>query len=104
MSLWSSIDIVKDGILWRVEDGRAIKVWQDRWLPSPSSYKVQSLLKNLPYDANVNQLIDADSGSWNRDMIFYSFSRWGVEDKWGGVQQKMVGFLLNLPITWGKKE
>ncbi|XP_041001629.1 uncharacterized protein LOC121247327 [Juglans microcarpa x Juglans regia] len=103
-SFWSVIDLVKDGILWRVGDGRKISVWHDRWLSCPSSYKVQCPQTTLPLDAKVNLLIDVQTGCWKKDFIFDSFntmdakqicklplSRWGVEDR-----------IKDLVGTWGK--
>ena len=43
---WRSIlaaqHLVKRGLRWQVGDGRRIRVWQDQWLTTRSTYKVVS--------------------------------------------------------------
>lgn len=66
----------------------------DKWIPSPIKYSVQSLVKILPNNSLVNELVNTDSGEWKRELIFqifqkektkkiynFSLSRYGVEDK-----------------------
>lgn len=42
-SIWSSLDLVKVRMVWRARNGRSIKIWQDKWIPMPTS-----LLKYSP--------------------------------------------------------
>jgi hypothetical protein len=58
-------DILKEGLIWRIEDGRDAKIWQDKWLPTPTTYAIQSLRALLPANATVSVLIDQDSHWWN---------------------------------------
>ena len=43
---WRSImagqSIVKKGIRWQVGNGDNIRIWMDKWIPTPSTYKVVS--------------------------------------------------------------
>jgi hypothetical protein len=36
---WRSIlaarDLFKEGILWRIGDGKSVAIWKDRWIPRP---------------------------------------------------------------------
>ncbi|KAG6628519.1 hypothetical protein CIPAW_14G018800 [Carya illinoinensis] len=32
-SLWSRLKLIKDSMVWRVGNGRNIRVWKDKWLP-----------------------------------------------------------------------
>jgi hypothetical protein len=41
-SLLSACDLLKNWIIWRVGDGRDIRILGDRWLPTPISFYVQS--------------------------------------------------------------
>ena len=34
--------LLQEGMSWRVGDGKSIKIWHDRWLPSPTTYAIQS--------------------------------------------------------------
>ena len=70
---WCSIlaaqQILEKGIRWQVGNGKKIKIWQDRWLPTPSSYKVISP-PPLPLDVSwVGDLIDHDLGVWKFDLL-----------------------------------
>lgn len=97
-SLWHSIGLIKEGLLWRVGNESQIKIWKDRWLPSSSTHMVQSPAKILPEDSCVQQLIDVSTSTWKTNLIediflndeadaIYSIplSRLGAEDKvmWG---------------------
>jgi len=39
-SLLSATDLLKEGLVWRVGDGKSIHIWNDWWLPTPSSFMV----------------------------------------------------------------
>jgi hypothetical protein len=58
-----------------VGDGKNIKIWQDRWIPSPSTQAIQSLVSILDREARVCSLIDTDSKWWNRQMIYAIFRK-----------------------------
>jgi hypothetical protein len=57
-SIFKSRDLLREGLVWRVGNGESIKIWEDKWLPSPVSYLVQSPIRLLPSDACVSSLID----------------------------------------------
>lgn len=74
-SLLSSIELVKACLIWKVGKGDQIKIWQDKWLPMPTLYKVQSLLKILDKEAIVSELIKHGFGKWKEDLIHETFTR-----------------------------
>ena len=39
-SIHSSLRVIKEGTRWRVRNGKLIHIWDDKWLPTPSTYKV----------------------------------------------------------------
>ncbi|XP_042969115.1 uncharacterized protein LOC122301804 [Carya illinoinensis] len=97
-SLWSSMSLIKSGLIWQVGRGNKIKVWKDKWIPSSSFHMVSSPVNLLDEDACVNQLIDGYTGHWKTELISKVFSaedaeaicciplsRMGSEDrmKWG---------------------
>ena len=41
-SIHNSLEIIRRGTRWRVGNGKRIHIWEDRWLPTPSTYKVIS--------------------------------------------------------------
>jgi len=50
-------------------EGSKVKVWGDKWLPTPTTYSVQSLYRLLGKDARVKELIDVDTRWWNTRLI-----------------------------------
>ena len=42
-SIMAAQPLVRRGMWWQVGDGKMIKVWKDKWIPSPSTYKVITL-------------------------------------------------------------
>ena len=68
-------DLVHYAALWRVGDEKDIKIWGDEWLPTPSSFSVQSPRPNNLEDMRVCSLIDQDLKIWNNsiiDTLFFS--------------------------------
>ncbi len=59
-SLLSAIDLLKEGLVWRVGDGKSIHIWNERWLPTPTSFLVQSPPRMISTDLAVSTLIDSD--------------------------------------------
>jgi ribonuclease HI len=72
-SIRNSIPILKEGLVWRVGDGASIRIWEDRWLPTPGSHLVQSPVRLLPSDAKVCDLLDPDTNWWNFSMVHHVF-------------------------------
>jgi hypothetical protein len=70
---WRSIlaanDLLKEGLIWRIGDGKSVAIWGDRWLPKPTSYKVQSPCRLLNIEDRVSSLIDASIASWNTVLV-----------------------------------
>ncbi|XP_035543621.1 uncharacterized protein LOC118347698 [Juglans regia] len=73
-SIWQARELVKDGVRWRVGDGSKIKIWGEKWLPSPSSFSIQSPISVLQAEAKVEELIDKQKGEWREDLIRTMFS------------------------------
>jgi hypothetical protein len=68
-SILASRDLFKEGILWRIGDGKSVAIWKDRWIPRPFTYRIQSPCRVLHDEATVNELFDPDTGGWNRALI-----------------------------------
>jgi hypothetical protein len=86
-SLIASQQLISRGALWRVGDGRSIKVWGDRWVPVPSTCRIQSPCNNLPEHALVADLIDNDIKGWKTKLINETFN----EDE--------AKVILNIPLS-----
>lgn len=68
-SIWNAKKLLNEGLVWRVGNGRRIKIWGDKWLFSPTTYAIQSPINTLTADARVCELIDQDSQWWNIALI-----------------------------------
>jgi hypothetical protein len=69
-----ALDLLKQGLVWRVGDGKSIQIWGDRWLPSPSTFLVQSPPRLLALDSKVSCLIDQDTKNWDLRILSELFS------------------------------
>ena len=71
--MWHSIlvaqQLVKAGLRWRVRNGANIRIWQDKWLPSPSTYRISSPRLFLHSDTRVQYLINATTTEWKATVI-----------------------------------
>jgi hypothetical protein len=52
-----------------VGSGESIRIWKDRWIPSPSTYKIMSPIRHLDENASVDSLINLHSMSWNVPLL-----------------------------------
>ena len=54
---------------WQVGNGNKIRVWHDKWVPRPSTYKV--IAKENPQSSNalVCELINRATKEWNKDKL-----------------------------------
>ncbi|XP_023873869.1 uncharacterized protein LOC111986467 [Quercus suber] len=75
-SIHNSLRVLREGTRWRVGNGKRIHIWEDRWLPTPSTYKVVSPYSNFDNFPMVSSLIDEDTKWWKSDLvrpIFFPF-------------------------------
>lgn len=83
---WQSIlkarKVIQFGMLWRVDDGQSIKIYEDRWLLGNESSKVVSPRKKLAKEWIVSQSINRDVEGWNSyvvDSLFLPFEARGIK-------------------------
>ncbi|KAM1281942.1 hypothetical protein ACFX2I_022487 [Malus domestica] len=68
-----------------VGDGRWIRVWMDRWLPWPSTFKVLLALPSEQVHMKVEELIDTSTRVWRTDLFF---------------SPKEISLILSLPLSF----
>lgn len=68
-SIHNSLDVLRKGTRWRVGKSRRIHIWEDKWLSTPTTYKVTSPPKNFEDFPMVASLIDPDTRWWKVDTI-----------------------------------
>jgi hypothetical protein len=74
-SIWNAKQLLQKGLIWRVGDGTSIKIWRDKWVPTPISYEIQSPIRLLDQNATVSSLINSDTRWWNLDLVREIFCR-----------------------------
>lgn len=50
-------------------NGEDIKIWREKWLPTPNSECVQSPVKMLWGEERVHKLIDGHTKAWNEILV-----------------------------------
>jgi hypothetical protein len=93
-SIWNAKKLLQEGLVWRVGDGRSIKIWKDRWLEKPSSFLVQSPIQILDEEATVSELINVDTKMWNISVVSDVF----MEDEAKSICQMVVS-----PLSHGDR-
>ena len=72
-SIMNGLEMVKRVTRWRVGNGNLIHIWEDKWLPIPSTYKVipppPPKKKQFGDFPMVSALIDKDTRSWKVELI-----------------------------------
>jgi hypothetical protein len=62
--VWRNIfgvkDLLKEGLVCIIGDGKSAQIWLDKWLPTPTTYAIQSPRVGLHIDAKICNLIDLD--------------------------------------------
>lgn len=91
-SIQSSCALIKEGLIWRIGNGKTTRIWEDRWILRPSSFRIQSPPSILDPLATVSQLLDAKGHSWNQHLLHQLFS---VEEQ---------AIIQSLPISFTDRE
>ncbi|XP_028097038.1 uncharacterized protein LOC114296911 [Camellia sinensis] len=80
--------VLERGWRWQVGNGRNIRIWDDPWLPSQSTFRV---LVPRPADAHITlvcDLIDSVSMTWNQPLLLHSFS------------ENMARMIMAIPLSY----
>ena len=78
-TIHSSLEVIRKGTRWRGGNGKLIHIWDDKWLPTPSTYKIISPPNNIPHFPMVSSPIDPMTKWWNVSTIRASFLPFEVE-------------------------
>jgi hypothetical protein len=68
-SLWGAKYLVQAGMIWRVGDGKSVKIWGDKWIGSTYTGKIQAPVRILGENDKVSALIDDTTQWWNYELI-----------------------------------
>lgn len=76
----STEPLLEEGLIWRIGDRKTVKVWKDRWLPKPVTFRIQSPMCILHENAKVKELIDSDTKQWNTPFLRVVFLKEEVKE------------------------
>ena len=91
-SIHGNLEVIRKGSRWRVGNGKLIHIWEDRWLPTPSTYKVISPPNNNPEFPMVSTLIDPLTKWWNVSLVRATFLPFEVDS------------ILRIPLSYSMLE
>jgi hypothetical protein len=74
-SIHSARSLLEKGLIWRIGNGQSVKIWGDRWIPIPSTYKIQSPPRDLNQMSKVCDLIDKENEEWNQQLLARNFTK-----------------------------
>ena len=57
-SILSARDVIKKGMIWRIRNGQAVRIKEDKWLPVRPSRVILSPLPSVMAETKVNSLIN----------------------------------------------
>ena len=60
-------------------NGENIRLWKDKWLPTPKTYKVVTPERENSQVTMVCELIDTESKEWKLDVVHQNFLSQDVE-------------------------
>ncbi|XP_023872147.1 uncharacterized protein LOC111984763 [Quercus suber] len=72
-SIHSSLEVIRKGTRWRVGNRKLIHIWDDKWLPTPFTYKPISPPNNTPQFPMVSSLIDPMTKWWRVNLVRATF-------------------------------
>ncbi|PKA51938.1 putative mitochondrial protein [Apostasia shenzhenica] len=72
-SIWEAKQVVDMGFIWRIGNGKSVKIWKDKWIPRRWSFRPFSPIKNLHEHTTVDALINPVIGQWNISLLVDNF-------------------------------
>jgi hypothetical protein len=72
------LELLKKGVIWRVQDGSKIRIWRDNWIPRGNLKASKKIGKGR--QRWVSDLIDKNSMTWKEDLIRSLFPSYDAEE------------------------
>ena len=85
--------MIQKGTRWRIGNGSLIHIWEDKWLPTPTTFRVISPPRLFDDFPMVFSLIDEDTRRWKVDTLKTLFLPLEVEtilNNLGGKQKVVI--------------
>ena len=68
-SVWGARGIIQKGSRWLIGNGEKVRIWEDRWLPRPYSFRPITVGRAEDATRRVAELIDKVNGVWNEPVV-----------------------------------
>ncbi|XP_042964588.1 uncharacterized protein LOC122298800 [Carya illinoinensis] len=68
-SIQNGLHLLKEGLVWRIGNGKRVNIWEDKWIPQPHTYKVSSIKPEETTLSLVADLIDPDMKQWKEPIL-----------------------------------
>jgi hypothetical protein len=78
-SILKGLELLKEGIIWRVGDGEDIDVFADPWIPRGQNRRVCTP-DELEEGLRVCDLINTGTGQWDEDIVRNMFYQQDVKE------------------------
>ena len=72
-------DLIVRGSRWVIGNGERVHIWEDRWIPSPDSFKVVSSRGLSTNVVLVSSLINRETRDWDVNLVRNTFLPHKVE-------------------------
>jgi len=73
-SIHKGIQLLKNGLIWRIGNGRSVNIWKYPWIPwewtrQPMTPRGNNLI------STVDELIDPTTGDWDKQLVHQTFAQ-----------------------------
>ena len=68
-NIFNSLEVIRKGTRWWVDNGKRIHIWEDKWLPTPTTHKVISTPRDFGDFPMVSSLINENSKWRKLDLV-----------------------------------
>jgi hypothetical protein len=71
-SIQKGLRVLRNGMIWRIGNGRSVRIWRDPWIPREWSRRPETP-KGNNLISKVDVLIDPTTGEWDRQLVHQTF-------------------------------
>lgn len=68
-SLMAAREVLRCGLRWNIGNGQSTRIWVDKWIPTPNSFKVGSPQPQNFEGKLVETLLDQESCGWDTNVV-----------------------------------
>jgi hypothetical protein len=71
-SIIRGVELMKEGMVWRIGDGTNVNIWSDPWLARDDALRPITPRGQCVY-TKVSELINPTTGQWDVDLVLENF-------------------------------